>query len=57
MTKLAGDHVQILVGGYELTGDSNRLNINDSRDTFDVTAFGDETNLHSIKLGYCQRLG
>lgn len=41
MTKLAGDHVQILVGGYELTGDSNRININDSRDMFDVTAFGD----------------
>lgn len=40
MTKLAGDHVQILVGGYELTGDSNRLNINDSRDMMDVTAFG-----------------
>jgi len=41
MTKLAGDHVQVLVGGYELTGDINRLNINDSRDMFDVTTFGD----------------
>ena len=41
MTKLAGDHVQILVGGYELTGDSNRIMINDSRNMFDVTAFGD----------------
>lgn len=42
MPKLAGDHVQVLVGGYELTGDSNRISINDSRDLFDVTAFGDE---------------
>ena len=30
MPKLAGDHVQVLVGGYELTGDSNRISINDS---------------------------
>ncbi len=42
MPKLAGDHVQILVGGYELTGDSNRVDIHDRRDLFDVTAFGDE---------------
>ena len=41
MPKLAGDHVQVLVGGYELTGDSNRISINDSRDLFDITAFGD----------------
>ncbi len=41
MTKLAGDHVRILVGGYELTGDSNRLSIDDKRMMFDVTAFGD----------------
>lgn len=38
---LAGDHVQVLVDGYELTGDSNSLNIADSRDMLDVTAFGD----------------
>ena len=44
MPKLAGDHVQILVGGYELTGDSNRIDIHDSRDLFDVTAFGDEVH-------------
>ena len=41
MSKLAGDHVQVLVGGYALTGDSNRININDSRMLYDVTAFGD----------------
>jgi hypothetical protein len=38
---LAGDHVQVLVGGYELTGDLNRININDQRDMYDVTAFAD----------------
>ncbi len=42
MPKLAGDHLQVLVGGYELTGDSNRVSIDDSRDHYDVTAFGDE---------------
>ncbi len=41
MAKLAGDHVQVLVGGYELTGDSNRVTVNDARDLHDVTAFGD----------------
>jgi hypothetical protein len=41
MTKLAGDHVQVLVSGYELTGDSNRITVEDKRDTYDVTAFGD----------------
>lgn len=44
MTKLAGDHVQILVGGYELTSDSNRIELGDSRHLFDVTAFGDEVH-------------
>lgn len=52
MTKLAGDHVQVLVGGYELTGDSNRVAINDAYDTYDVTTFGDE--VHRFILG--QRL-
>lgn len=47
MAKLAGDHVQVLVGGYELTGDSNRVSINDSRDLFDITAFGDEVRKFS----------
>ena len=44
MPKLAGDHVQVLVDGYDITGDSNRVSINDSRDLFDVTAFGDEVH-------------
>ena len=47
MAKLAGDHVQVLVDGYELTGDSNRISINDSRDLFDVTTFGDEAHKFS----------
>jgi hypothetical protein len=41
MAKLAGDHVQVLVDGYELTGDSNRVSIPDQRDMYDVAAFGD----------------
>lgn len=47
MPKLAGDHVQVLVDGYELTGDSNRISINDSRDLFDITVFGDEVHKFS----------
>lgn len=38
---LAGDHVQILVGGYELTGDSHQMAFNDSRALLEKTAFGD----------------
>jgi hypothetical protein len=38
---LAGDFVQVLVSGYELTGDSNRLTIDDTRKMYDVTAFSD----------------
>jgi len=38
---LAGDHLQVLVGGYELTGDSNHLALDDQRATYEVTAFGD----------------
>ncbi|MBL8162625.1 MAG: hypothetical protein JNJ61_11615 [Anaerolineae bacterium] len=38
---LAGDHVQVLVDGYELTGDVNRLGIADAYDMHDVTAFAD----------------
>jgi len=41
MSKLAGDHVRVLVDGYELTGDSNHLSIRDARDQHDVTGFGD----------------
>lgn len=38
---LAGDHIQVLVHGYELTADSNRISIADMRDMHDVTAFSD----------------
>jgi hypothetical protein len=38
---LAGDHVQVLVGGYELTADHQSITINDKRETFDITTFGD----------------
>ncbi len=41
---LAGDHVQVLVDGYELTGDHNRLSIPDTRDVYDVSAFGDDVH-------------
>jgi hypothetical protein len=41
MTKLAGDHVQVLVDGYELTGDSNNISVADGRDQLDVSSFGD----------------
>ncbi len=44
MTKLAGDHAQVLVDGYELTGDHNSITIDDARDTCDVTAFSDEVH-------------
>ena len=47
MPKLAGDHVQVLVDGYELTGDSNRISIDEGRDLFDITAFGDEAHKFS----------
>lgn len=40
MAALAGDYVQILVGGYDLTGDTNRLAIADTFDMHDVTVFG-----------------
>lgn len=38
---LAGDHLKVLVGGYELTGDGHKLIVNDQRNTYEVTAFGD----------------
>ena len=47
MAKLAGDHVQVLVDGYELTGESNRISIDEGRDLFDITAFGDEVHKFS----------
>ena len=37
---LAGDHVQVLVGGYELTGDMNKVGIDDSRRLLEATSFG-----------------
>ena len=46
---LAGDHVQVLVGGYELTGDSNRLTVDDRRDLLEKTTFGDAA--HNFLLG------
>lgn len=41
MTKLAGDHVLVLVDGYDLTGDHNKIQIDDTRNLLDVTTFGD----------------
>ncbi len=38
---LIGDYIQVLVGGYDLTGDSNKVDINDKKATYEVTAFGD----------------
>jgi hypothetical protein len=40
MAKLSGEYVRILVGGYDLTGDSNQIAITDARDMYDVTTFG-----------------
>lgn len=52
MTQLAGDHVRIFVGGYELTGDSNRIAIDDGFKSLDVTTFGD--HVHNYMLGQRQ---
>jgi hypothetical protein len=41
MTPLAGDHVQVLVGGFELTGDLNRIQISDERQMYDISTFSD----------------
>ena len=41
MAKLAGDHIQVLVDGYELTGDSNKLMFDDSVNLLECTVFGD----------------
>src|SRR5258708_20465375 len=46
---LAGKNVQVLVAGYDLTGDSNKLMMNDSRNIHDVTAFGD--GVHKFIVG------
>ena len=44
MSKLAGEHVKVLVDGYDITGDSNHVSINEDRDVFDVTVFGDKAH-------------
>ena len=44
MPKLAGEHVQVMVDGYDITGDSNHISINEDRDVFDVTVFGDKAH-------------
>lgn len=41
MSQLAGDHVQVLVGGYNLTADSHRISLMDSRGMLESTSFGD----------------
>jgi hypothetical protein len=46
--KLAGDHVQVLVNGYDLTGDSNKVTFNDSRSALDMTAFGDAVQRYMV---------
>ena len=46
---LAGDHVQVLVDGYQLTGDSNQVVVDDRRDTLEKTSFGDA--VHNFLLG------
>jgi hypothetical protein len=38
---LAGDHVRVLVSGYELTADHNRIQIDDAYNMLPVVAFGD----------------
>lgn len=43
---LAGDHAQILVGGYELSGDMQRVSVDDSRTLYDVTAFADAAHAY-----------
>lgn len=38
---LAGDHIRVLMGGYDLTGDQNRVQIDDARQMHLAAAFGD----------------
>jgi hypothetical protein len=38
---LAGDHVQVLVGGYELTGDLNAVQFQEQRQMLPAVAFGE----------------
>jgi hypothetical protein len=46
---LAGDHAQVLVGGFELTGDIQRVTVEDQRTLYDVTSFSDE--VHNFVTG------
>lgn len=41
---LAGDHVKVLVDGYEVTGDSHKLLLSEEREQYDVTTFGDQVH-------------
>jgi hypothetical protein len=45
---LAGTHLRVLTGQYELTGDLNQITIQEARLLYDVTAFGDSTH-HYLK--------
>ncbi|MEO8391771.1 MAG: hypothetical protein ABI700_02155 [Chloroflexota bacterium] len=54
MAALAGDYVQVLVGGYDLTGDMNSLAIADALDMYDVTVFGDQA--HKVLPGLRRRV-
>ena len=46
---LAGNYLQVLAGGYDLTGDSNRFAISDNYEAYDVTAYLDA--VHKSILG------
>lgn len=55
--KLAGNHVQVIVDGYNLTGDHNQVVLDDSRAPYDVTTFGDAVRNYvlgqrNISLGH-----
>ena len=54
MAALAGDYVQVLVGGYDLTGDVNRLGVADALDMYDVTVFSDQ--VHKVLPGLRRRV-
>jgi len=41
MSGLVGDHVKVLVDGYQLTGDSNRVTVDEKRQMHDMSAFED----------------
>lgn len=41
---LSGEHVEVLVAGYDLTGDMNKIAIDDSRKMLPANNFGDEVD-------------